>query len=511
MAKGADAAAQDQHYAAIDLGSNSFHLVVATSANDRIQVIDRHKEMLGLAAGLGADNRIGKAKAQEALNCLERFGERLRHIPAANVRVVGTNTLRQASNGAEFIAEAERRLGHGIEVVSGREEARLIFMGVSYALQDNGGRRLVMDIGGGSTELIVGRPFQPELLESLDIGCINLSERYFAGGQLSTPRMTKAVLGTRQELEPLEQAFRAGAWENAIGASGSLLCIRDICLKQNWCQDGITRDALDRLRHAICSVKQSSQLQLAGLPTSRQSSIAGATAILSATFDALQIDQMDCSDGALREGLLLDLVGRNLHRDIRDHSVQDVARRYQVDQAQAARVAQTVLHLREQVARAWEIDAPQTAWLLRWAANTHEIGLDISHSQYHRHGQYLLQHMDLPGFSQGEQRRLALLVRAHRRKFPVSEFEQLPARERKTLLRLAALLRLAVVLHRSRTAGDLPAYRMHAQDDSLRLYLPTDWLSARPLTQLDLEKEAEQLAPSGIQLEVIANGLTTPR
>jgi len=485
-----------QTYAALDLGSNSFHLIVARDRGDRLQVVDKHREMVRLAEGLGPANMLAPKTTARALECLERLGQRLRLLPERNVRVVGTNTLRKARNSQQFIARAEEALGHPVEVISGREEARLIYLGVSHSLEDNHDTRLVIDIGGGSTELILGQHFQPQLAESLYIGCAGLSDRFFEDGRVDADRMAAAERVARQEFEIVERIFLAHGWDNAVGASGTIIAVHDI-IESELGEKDITRTALDHVKSRLVEAGDISNFDFFGVDNQRAPVFAGGVAILRALFDALDIDRLNVSNGALREGLLHDLVGRIHDQDIRERTVLDLARRFNVDQDHARRVAVTAQDLFDRVGPYWGDMDPNLATLLRWGALLHEIGLDIAHSQYHKHGGYLLDNMDMPGFSRPEQHRLSLLVRAHRRKFPAEDFV-----DALDLARLCVLLRIAVVLHRSRSDMALPPFDVRAEDDAIRLSFPGNWIGEHPLTQLDLEQESEYLRWSPIRLEM---------
>ena len=522
-------------YAALDLGSNSFHLIVANhrpptasgfgaAEGSRVQVVDRHREAVRLADGLNESNEITAAAAARALACLGRLGQRIRHLPPAQVRVVGTNTLRKAHNSRAFIAEAERALGHRVEVVSGREEARLIYLGVSHSLEtvDAGESRLVVDIGGGSTELILGTRFQPRLMESLYMGCVSMSAAFFANGRITADRFTNAENAARQELEAVEQVYRARGWDTAIGASGTLNAVHD-AIAQCTGRRGITRAGVDALKHHVIQAGQANTLALEAVDAERAPVFAGGLAIASALFEALGIETMTVSDGALREGLLHDLLGRVHAEDIRETTVADLMRRYHVDVDHAERVAATAAGLFEQmswpalaiVIAGWPngedattgapLQADSAARLLHWGAMLHEIGLDIAHSQYHKHGGYLLDNMDLPGFSRSEQHDLATLVCSHRRKLPIAGGAVSPG-----LPALCVLLRLAVVLHRSRLTSPLPALglrcgsaRKNHSGGTVALVLPSRWIEEHPLTKLDLKQEAGYLAAGGVKLRLV--------
>ena len=497
----ASAPEPDTQLAALDLGSNSFHLIVAQQHNGRIQVVDRLKEMVRLAAGLDANDTLSRQAMDRGIECLSRFGQRLRHVKSDSVRVVGTNTLRKARNGWEFISRAETVIGHPIEIISGREEARLIYKGVCYAMGPAPDRRLVIDIGGGSTELILGRGYEPELMDSLYMGCVSMSERFFDDGELKAGRFSAAELAARQELQPVETLYRRRGWDTVIGTSGTINAINDVAM-QRGATDGLTPAALTDITKALISARRIDQVALENLPSERTPVFPGGVAILRAIFEGLGVERLVVSGGALREGLLQELIGRVRHEDVREHSVADLARRYHVDEPHAQKVAETAQTLLVQVAAAWRLGDDEYERLLRWGAILHEIGMDVSHSQYHKHGHYLLQYMDLAGFSQTDKLRLALLVRAHRRKFPVLEFDRSDADERLTLTRLAVLLRLAVVLRRNRIGEPLPRINLQADGERLKVSIPVEWLDAHPLTRLDLEQESEFLEAVPLRLEL---------
>ena len=487
-------------FAALDLGSNSFHLIVAQQTNGRLQIVDRIREMVRLADGLDDSQELSAAAGRRALECLERFGQRLRHLRRENVRVVGTNALRKAHNSDAFIADAERRLGHRVEIISGREEARLIYLGVSHALEDNHDHRLVIDIGGGSTELILGRRFQPEIMESLYMGCVSVSNKCFQDGALTKQAFKTAINECRLELEGVRTQYMSAGWDVAIGASGTMLAVRNVLA--NLSGDGAqdieptgTQDIIDRMIQA----GRLDRLHLPGLPQERRAVFAGGMAVVAALIRSLRLERLQVSDGALREGLLHDLLGRVHHQDIRDHSVRNLMHRYHIEAPHAKRVRDTALSLLAQVAAPWRLQSPDDRLLLGWAADLHEIGMDIAHNQYHKHGGYLLAHMDLPGFSRLDQSQLASLVRLHRRKFAA---EEAAISTEGRILSLAVLLRLAVVLHRSRSTVPLPHVAAEGRPGRIALTLPKDWLDKHPLTKLDLNEEAEYLLNSPVGLKV---------
>lgn len=493
---------ESQCAAAVDLGSNSFHMIVAEVDDSRLKVIDKMREMVRLAGGLDEKNRLSEDVMQRAVECLRRFGQRLRAVPNGRVRAVGTNTLRKARNSAQFIARAEEALGHPIDIIGGHEEARLIYLGVSHSLEDDSRRRLVVDIGGGSTEIILGRKFEPKHMESLHMGCVGSSRRYFPDGQVTAERMRAAEIAAWQELEPIATVYREIGWETSIGASGTVLAIAEAVHGAGWCKDGISASALKKLSKALIAAGNMADVKMSGVTAERAPVFPGGVAILSAIFEALEIEQMSCASGALREGLIYDLIGRMRQDDIRERTVAELAERYRIDAAQAERVKRKALALWDMVRSQWQLDTEEYQRLLGWAACLHEIGLSISHSQYHKHSAYLLNNLDMPGFSRGEQQRMAFLVRAHRRKFPLAELQTLADDDVQPVRRLCVLLRLAVLLHRARSIAEMPRIEAEADADSLRLRFPEEWLQAHPLTAADLELEADYLKAAGMKLKL---------
>jgi exopolyphosphatase/guanosine-5'-triphosphate,3'-diphosphate pyrophosphatase len=489
--------------AAVDLGSNSFHMVVARNQHGQPSIVDRLREMVRLASGLDRDGRLDDASQERALGCLRRFGQRLRDMRAHQVRVVGTNTLRRASNADTFLVRAEEALGHPVEVISGIEEARLIYLGVSHHIDASEGANLVIDIGGGSTELIIGEGYEPQHLESLAIGCVGMSRQYFDDGKLTNKRFERARLAARLELRPVSGAFRRRGWKRAIGSSGTVRAASEIAQELHVVENGVTISAVEAVIERMIEARRIEDLRLPGLGQERAPVLAGGIAILAEVMNALKIEHMQISNGALREGLLYDMLGRLQNEDARERSIRSMQRRYHVDLEQAARVESTAAVLLEQVARSWGLGEQRYRQLLVWAARLHEVGLDIAHARYHNHGGYLVANSDLPGFVRLEQLLLASLVTFHRRKLDDPFLGELPRPWQAPIFKLIVLLRLAVLLNRSRSPTDLPAIGLVAGKDSLALRFPAGWLDANPLTAADLEQEQEWLGARGFDLDVV--------
>ncbi len=488
--------------AAVDLGSNSFHLVIATLENGRLIVVDRIREIVRLGGGLGPTSNLTVQAQKRALDCLRRFGERLRDIPRTNIRAVGTNTFRKAKNIQKFLPEAEKALGHTIEVITGREEARLIYDSVCYGLSaENIENQLVIDIGGGSTEIIAGSGHSPHLVESLYIGCVSLSKAYFRNGRISEDRLDRAEQAAQLEIRAIHKKYRDHGWERAWGCSGTIRAIGDATEYFSRGNGVITKQSLQQLRKEIYIRKHTSNLVELGFDAERCQVLPGGFAIVNALFKLLKIETMHISDSALREGVMYDLLGRLRNDDARERTVRALAKQWSVDLSHAHRVQNSALSMFYQVQTEWFEEYPQTENLLSWAALVHEIGLSIAHAKYHEHGAYLLEFSDMAGFSRSEQSALGALVRWHRRSFSKSAFDsyrtQLP---KGVMRRLCVLLRLAVLLHRPRTARHGLSVSCRAQKKSLHIEFPPGWLNQHPLTRADLIQEKQHLKRAGIQL-----------
>ena len=488
--------------AAVDLGSNSFHMIVSRLENGALRVIDQLREPVRLAEGLDERNELSIDVRLRAVDALRRFGQRLRELDSSDVRAVGTNTFRAADNTIGFLVEAEQALGHPIDIISGIEEARLIYLGVAHSLSNDSARRLVVDIGGGSTELIIGQQLEALHMNSFYMGCVNLSQRYFPDGVITAKAMSKAETAAKQELEPVETSYQPASWDAAIGASGTIKATAGIAHACGWCEEAgkITWPALKKLKKALVDAGHIDALDLKGLSASRKPVLPGGVAILRAVFSTLNIESMQVAAGALREGLLYDLVGRIQHQDVRDRSVQALAVRCAVDQVQAGRVKDTALRLMDSVKEAWNLQDEELAQMLGWSALLHECGMMVAYNQYHKHGAYIISNANLAGFTQQEKQLLAMLVRSHRRKFPLVEIKALPERWQQQAIRLAILLRIAVTLNRGRAEMPLPSIRITAGKSSVTMNVPHDWLDHHPLTKVDLKSEAAYLSAINYKL-----------
>lgn len=487
--------------AAVDLGSNSFHMIVGELRHGQLMILDRLRETVRLAEGLSTKGELSADARDRALTCLSQFGERLRAMNAGSVRAAGTSTIRRAREDSTFMAEAESALGHPIEVISGIEEARLIYMGVTQSLPPAEGLRLVLDIGGGSTEVILGQGAKPSALESLHMGCVSMTERFFPNGKLTRRGFRKARVAARLELRPVKAFFRGSDRIEAIGTSGTIRSTERVAASLGLQESGaITLATIEDLIDRLLKFDNVAEIRLPGLSERRAQVWPGGLSILAELINVLRIDELHVSDGALREGLLYDLLGRLQHEDARERTIRAMAARYHVDKEQARRVGATAKQLLDQCRNDWQLDSELAAKMIDWGARLHEIGLDISHDGFQRHGAYIAEHADMPGFPRAEQRFLACLIGGQRHSISLRWQKHLPKTWREPALRLVMLLRLAVLLNRSRRDLEMPPIAVSVAEKSLTLSFDTQWLEANPLTVADLKREHGYVADVGYEL-----------
>ncbi|KHT59161.1 exopolyphosphatase [Photobacterium gaetbulicola] len=491
--------ARPREVAAIDIGSNSFHMVVARIIGQSLQIISRHKQRVHLASGLDSQSNLDQAAINRGLHCLAMFAERLQGFEPENVRIAATYTLRQAKNAHVFLKRAESVLPYPIEIIPGTEEARLIYLGVAHTQPDSG-KKLVVDIGGGSTELIIGDDFEPQLAYSKHMGCVSYHKRFFAKGKISAKNMAAAQLAAQQKLESIASQYIREGWQTAIGSSGTIKAIREVLIGQGHSDGVITAKRLQQLSEAILTVKHYDDLNFDGLNEDRKPVFAAGVAILCAVFNSLNIDEMNFSDGALREGLLYEMEERFRHSDIRVRTASAMAAQYNVDIAQANRVKATAELLYNQIEPQPGMTKVELATLLSWGALLHEVGLSISYPGFHRHSAYLLRHSTMPGFNLEQQTVLATLVRFQRKSLKLEEMPELSIYKRKHLYPLIRTLRLAVVLNGQRSDDPLPAIAVDADKENWRLTLPEGWEESNRLLAADLRQEQEYWRKAGWEL-----------
>lgn len=484
-----------RHIAAIDLGSNSFHMIIARWEDGQLIVLDRLRESVRLGWGLEADGSLAQDARDRAMACLDKFGECLREYPSRSVRIVGTKTLRSLTDSRQFLADAQTRLGHPVEIISGDEEARLVYLGVAHCIAPAAGKRIVVDIGGGSTEIILGEGVIPILKESLSLGCVAIAKKFFFDGRVNDKAIKKANIACLQEIEPITDIFIDQGWGEVLGASGTIKAVAKVCQSAGWSDGTITAEVLEKIVQ-LYRTHGSTDLKISGLSEDRQTVFLGGVIVLQALFESLSLQSMLAADWALREGLLYDLKGRLENHDIRQASVDALAKRFHVNLEKSGRVEQTALLLLEQAAESWSLNVNETGKLLRWAARLYPVGLDIAHSDYHKHSAYIVEHVDLAGCSRAEQLQLAALVLAHRKRFPAKQFPM----DHPALVQVAILLRLAIIFHRGRKKNGLPKLDVKTSAQKIKLSLPELWLEENPLTAADLETEIRHLQEIDYQL-----------
>jgi exopolyphosphatase/guanosine-5'-triphosphate,3'-diphosphate pyrophosphatase len=490
--------------AAVDLGSNSFRLIVGrvedTASGSQIYPVDALREAVRLGAGLSRDKYLDRASQARGWSALKRFGERLRDFHPDHVRAVATNTLRVAKNAGDFLGEAENALGFPIEVIAGREEARLIYAGAAHSVPASAGQRLVVDIGGGSTEFIIGSGYDPLIMESLYIGCVSHSRQFFPSGNVDEYTMRQAELAAGREIQIISKQFRQAGWDQAIGSSGTARALAELLEANNFndpgVTHGITRGGLERLKRALIKAENANRLKLVALKPDRIPVLPGGLAIMLAVFEELGVDYADTTDGALRLGVLYDLLGRSHHDDMRAVTVEGFMRRYSVDRDQADRIRQLAISFYAQLETVRNPATEEAHTFLSWAAALHEIGLTISHSAYHKHSAYIASNADMPGFSRTDQARLAMLVLGHAGKLGKL------AQARDVEWRLLFCLRLAVLLCRRRAVLDLPEITL-TDGDGYEVRLPKAWVDENPLTDYSLIQEAAEWAKLGKPYRVV--------
>ena len=487
--------------AAVDLGSNSFRLQVGRVVEDQIYPLDSIKESVRLAGGLTSEKSLDGPSQLRALEALRRFGERLRGFDPASVRAVATNTLRVAKNAPQFLVQAEAALGFPIEVIAGREEARLIYLGVANALPDRNRQQLVVDIGGGSTEFIVGRGFETLELESIYMGCVGYSLKYFPNGLVDKAGMKAAELAARREIQAIVSQYKQAGWEVAIGSSGTAKTLVDVLEQNEYSASGITADGLAQLKAHLLRTGDVNKLQVAGLRDDRMQVLPGGLAIMSAVFKEFGLEQMMFSEGALRLGVLYDLLGRYHHHDLRDMTVRAFARRYQVDSRQAERVGATALQVYAQLNPSSLEEGNMEARYLGWVGALHEVGISVAHSSFHKHSAYILGNADMPGFSKMDQGRLARLALVQRGKLERAQESVRHEAE----WDLIFSLRFSAILHRARDNMVLPEMQVKRSEKGYTLSVPSKWLADSPLTAAALEEEGRQWKMLGLDFRIKAH------
>ena len=491
----------DTLLAAVDLGSNSFRLsigrIVQLDGTAQIYAIDRLKEHVRLAAGLGPDNELDEDATERAIAALKRFSERIEGFHPNRVRAVATNTLRIAANAGSILPRLEEALGFPIEVISGQEEARLIFTGITHELPPSPYRRLMIDIGGGSTEIIIGQEFRPLHMSSLFMGCVSYTRRFFPDGKITEARMQQAIMAARREIETIARPYKKTGWQEAYGSSGTAKGLIAVLADTGMSPKGITRDGLEQLKARLVGDGKVDMATLPGLKSDRAVVLAGGLAIMLAAFQELKIDLMQPGEGALRMGVLYDLLGRDSMHDKRDETAKQFMRRYHIDIQQAQRVERITMAFFEQLGLPDDTEKRELARIIRWVAKLHEIGISIAHANYDKHTAYVLGNADMPGFSTHDQALLSAFALGHQGKLP----KVMPEDTRAHWLALFCL-RLAVLLCRRRESPSEPPFHITVKDREVVIHVSRRWLEARPLTAYSLEGEHMEWKKAGFNIVV---------
>ncbi|MER2493715.1 exopolyphosphatase [Catenovulum sediminis] len=490
----------DGTVAALDIGSNSFHLIVARIIDGSLQTLHKVKQRVRLADGLSEEGVLDEEAMQRGLNTLSQMAQTLQNVPPQNVRVVATYTLRKAINADEFLTRAAEVFPYPIEIIPGREEARLIYQGIAHTVSgtDN---RLVVDIGGGSTEFIIGQHFTPLKVNSRSMGCVSFTKQFFPKGKITERSFQRAVLAAEQELEAISDDFRAAGWQQCHGTSGTIKAIREAIVQNGWSNGEIKATHLEKLKQTLIAFDHIDNINIPGVSEHRRPVLAGGLAVLIAAFDSLNIQQMRYEDAALREGVLYEMEERFQHHDIRERTVESLTTRYSIDSQQAKRVHRSANFIFEQIAQAWQFNKKDYQQLLSWAALLHEIGLHIHSTAYHKHSAYILQYTDMPGFNTEEQLLVAILTRYHRKKFKPADLPKFSLFKAKAVIRLIRILRVASVLNLRRIEGYLPAYQVEVEDELIKITFPEGFIEEQQLLAADLTVEQDIQSESGYQLE----------
>lgn len=489
-------------FAAIDLGSNSFHMLVARRLSGSVQTIAKVKRKVRLAKGLDSNMKLSAEAMERGWQCLELFAERLHSLPPSQVRVVATATLRLAANADVFLTRAEKILGDKVQVISGEREAELIYQGAAYTSAGSD-QRLILDIGGASTELIIGQGFSIHRAVSLDMGCVRFTEAYFGDGQFTESNFNNAIQAARAQVEPLTQSYQGYGWQSCLGASGTFQAIQEIQLTQGLCE-AITLNRLEQLKQQVIACGELDRLSIEGLADDRKPVFAGGLAILIGLFQQLEIHQLRISGGALREGLIYGMTNpeRLESADVRQLTLSALADKYHLDKTHAERCRATALALFEQYKGQWPVDLTEGEELLGCAALLHEIGLNIGFIDSHKHGAYILSHTPQPGFSKTQQALLAALVGNSRGPIDLEELNSLRGFARAQIQGLARLLRWAIILTSHRTQSIVLPSEIKIDEQHSRWLMPTGWLANHPLTAADLMDEQQEQAQIGWRFEV---------
>ncbi len=489
--------------AVLDIGSNSFHLVVVRVISGTVQILHKLKQKVRLAEGLSEEGFLSEEAIRRGLDTIKLFEKSISGFDPDSVRIVGTYTLRKAKNSHKFIKAARKVISYPVEIISGQEEARLIYQGVAHT-HNLQGQTLVIDIGGGSTEFAIGANFEPKILRSLDMGCVSYTQRFFKNGKLTNKAFEQAITAAQQQLEKIEDKYLKLGWDTCIGASGSIESVMTMaCDKLDYCEHQLTLEQMERLQSYCVEKGELTALKLGEANEERRNVFPAGLAILIAVFRSLKIKHLEFSPSALREGVIYEMDESLHHNDVRERSVQSLATRYDVDTEQAGLVLDTCFNLYQQVKEDWDLVPDRVQSLLGWSALLHEIGLHIHSRGVQKHSSYILQHADMHGFNAEQQTFLSMMVRFHRKKIKLAELPELTQFRQIELLQCLILLRLSVLLNIKRQSNFVPDVRIEVDDHSIQLTFPNGWLAEHRVISADLEQEQYYLNNIGFKLTVV--------
>ncbi|WP_448549483.1 Ppx/GppA phosphatase family protein [Thalassotalea fusca] len=486
-------------YAVIDLGSNSFHMLITRQLADSVQVVDKVKRKVRLASGLDEHNRLSEQAIARGLECLSFFAERLQDIPRQNIRIVATATVRLATNRDDFLAQANQVLGHSINVLSGEDEARNIYLGVAHTNCSHKDR-LVLDIGGASTEMIVGSDYHIHVVNSLNIGCVTFNNRFFRNGTISQLAFEQALAAAKSEIMPLVSSYQSFGWKSVLGGSGTMQALAELLMYQGK-PLVISSEFLDETCQQVLAFANFDDIQIAGLGSERLPVLVSGLAILKALFECFAIEQLQLSSGALREGLLYEMLPDSHELAIRSRTINGLIRKFHIDTLHAERVLDQVTSIYQQAKKPWAIDQRDFE-LLKAATQLCEVGLLLEFKHHQKHGAYIFQHADLPGFDQADRQLLIALVSLYKGDIAPKLLAQQSATTQKSAERLLVILRLAVILCRRRKDDVLPSYSVTVKGDNITITLPDAWLQAHPLITDELHQESRFLVAIGQTLTI---------
>lgn len=500
MGELSNSSSQDEYYAAIDLGSNSFHMVIVRVLAGSVQIVSKNKHKVRLAAGLDESNLLSGEAIERGLACIQNFSEKLQDIPFENVKIVATATLRLATNASDFIIPAEKILAHRIQVISGEEEAQQIYLGVAYT-SANQGNSLVIDIGGASTEVIIGRDLQPLYLSSFNMGCVTFMERYFEHGELNEANFDAAYTAAKSIITAHIDTFLCFDWQQCLGASGTPQAVTQILVKQGI-NDAIRLKYLYQLRDECISQKHVSKLDIDGLPAARQAIFPSGLAILIALFESLEIKNMQIAGGALREGIIYGMLDNYKKSDRRSQGLNQLISRFHIDPTQSSRTKNVALRLCQTMCEQAKVCDYDTHGIVGAAAALHELGLHIGYKQYHEHGAYILNYVEITGYTTLQRMMIRDLVSMHRLPIDLHTLHNYSDELKNMLIGCLRILRIAIILVSRRKDNAIPSVNLQITDTHWLLQLPENIKSKHPLIHTELIHECWLQHKAGWQLKL---------